>query len=71
MSSTADALNAKIETARIAGGAALVTIWGLTLNEWAALAALAYTGAQFFLLLPRVIRQAHEWCVWVKNVFKK
>jgi hypothetical protein len=71
MSNAAEAINAKVEIARITGGAALVTIWGMTLNEWAALAALAYTGAQFLLLLPRVVKQVHDWIVWVKNVCKK
>lgn len=67
-----DKIDMKIESARIAGGATLVTIWGITLNEWAAIAALCYTALQAFLLLPRVWVQCIGYYQWVReNVFKK
>lgn len=71
MNNTTETINAKIDAVRMAGGAALVTIWGITLNEWAAIAAIVYTALQSFLILPRVIKQVKEWHAWWKDVFKK
>lgn len=59
-----ETINNKVEAARMAGGATLVTIWGITLNEWAAIAAIAYTVFQMIILWPKVVSTVKGWfCV--------
>lgn len=54
-------IDTKIEAARAGTGAALITVWGITLNEWAAIAAIVYTGLQIVLLTPRCYKMFKEW----------
>ena len=49
-------VNSKVESARIGGGAVLVTIWGITLNEWVAIITLLYLVLQIIILVPRSIQ---------------
>jgi hypothetical protein len=46
-------IDTKIETARIGIAAVGVTIWGITLNEWVAIATLIYLGIQIIILTPK------------------
>ena len=63
-------INDKIETARIAGAAAGVTLYGLTLNEWVAITTIVYVTAQFIVLTPKIYRTIVGWREWVQDTFK-
>jgi hypothetical protein len=57
-------IDTKIEAARIAGGAALFTVYGITLSEWAAIATIIYMAAQTIILAPRVwktLKNIRKW----------
>ena len=54
--SAASMADGKIEAARIGGGAALVTIWGMTLNEWVAIITFLYFVLQIIILAPRTFQ---------------
>lgn len=62
-------VNTKVESARIAGGAALVTIWGVTLNEWVAVATLLYLALQIFILCPKALKTIREIIEFIKRKF--
>lgn len=46
-------INEKIEAARVGVAAVGVTAWGLTLNEWVAVATIIYMVIQTFILIPK------------------
>lgn len=46
-------VNENMAAAKIAGGTALVGIYGMTLNEWVALLTILYMIAQIGLLVPK------------------
>ena len=48
-------IDTKTEALRIGGGGALITIWGLTLNEWVASLTIIYMIIQIILLAPKAI----------------
>jgi hypothetical protein len=54
-------VNDQHETIRIAGAAAGVTLWGVTLNEWVAIATLIYMVAQIFILMPKAVAIIKSW----------
>jgi hypothetical protein len=56
--------DSKIEAVRISVAAAGLTAYGITLNEWVALATLVYLIIQIFILMPKA-------AVIVKSWFKK
>lgn len=49
-------IDGKTEALRIGGGISLVTIWGVTLNEWVAILTIFYMGIQIILLSPKVYK---------------
>lgn len=53
-------INEKVETARIAGAAVGITLWGLTLNEWVAVATIFYMLMQVIILAPRVAKNIND-----------
>jgi len=53
--------NTTTEAARIAGGASLVTLYGITLSEWVALVTLLYLSIQIFILLPKAAAIIKRW----------
>lgn len=63
-----DEIDSKVEIARFSGAAAGITVWGVTLNEWVAIATLVYLAIQIFILLPKAIKLV---VVWYNNVFNK
>jgi hypothetical protein len=54
-------VNEKVEVARISGAVAGVTIYGLTLNEWVAVATLTYLIIQIIILVPKAIGTVRKW----------
>lgn len=57
-------INEKTEAARLAGGGVVITVWGITLNEWAAILAIVYTLINIVILLPKLIELVRR--VWGK-----
>jgi len=53
--------DSKIEAARIGGAAAGLTAYGITLNEWVALATLFYLIIQIFILVPKAFVIINSW----------
>lgn len=54
-------INGHIEAARAAPVAVGLTLWGITLNEWVALATLFYLTLQIFILAPKAVKLVREW----------
>lgn len=54
-------IDGRTEAARLTGGAAVLTIWGITLNEWAAIAAIIYSVLNILILLPKVWEGMKNW----------
>jgi hypothetical protein len=48
-------IDGKVESLRISGGAVLVTVWGITLNEWVAIITIFYLALQIIILFPKMI----------------
>lgn len=48
-------IDGKTETIRLAGGGVVITVWGITLNEWAAILAIVYTLINILILVPKLI----------------
>lgn len=59
-------INEKIETARIAGAGIGLTIYGITLNEWVAIATLVYLAAQILILAPKAFKTLRSFREWLK-----
>lgn len=57
-------INEKIESARIAGAGVGLTLYGLTLNEWVAVATLIYLAAQIVILVPKAYRTLKDIRQW-------
>lgn len=55
----------KVDAARMAVGAGGAVIYGLTLNQWVAIATLIYLTLQIGLLVPRY------WTMWQKYKKKR
>lgn len=53
--------DSKIEAARIGGAAVGLTAYGITLNEWVALATLVYLIIQIFILMPKAVVIVKSW----------
>lgn len=53
--------DSKIEAARIGGAAVGLTAYGITLNEWVALATLVYLIIQIFILMPKATVIVKSW----------
>jgi len=53
--------DSKIEAARIGGAAVGLTAYGITLNEWVALATLVYLIIQIFILAPKAVAIIKSW----------
>ena len=53
--------DSKIEAARIGGAAVGLTAYGITLNEWVALATLVYLIIQIFILMPKATVIVRSW----------
>jgi len=53
--------DSKIEAARIGGAAVGLTAYGITLNEWVALATLVYLIIQIFILMPKATVIIKSW----------
>lgn len=66
-------VNTKVEVARAAGAVGVFTIWGFTLQDWAALLAVLYSLLQIYLMLPAIIKvtAAHYNNLKVRLGFKK
>ena len=58
-------INEKIETARVAGAGIGLTLYGITLNEWVAIATLIYLGAQIIILAPKAFKTIKSWREWL------
>jgi len=54
-------IDSKVETARLGGAAAMVTVYGITLNEWVAILTLLYLGAQIVILIPKAYGVVAGW----------
>lgn len=52
-------INGKLEGARLTGATAVVTAYGLTLNEWVAAMTILYLLIQMIVLLPKAFRSIH------------
>jgi hypothetical protein len=63
-------IDAKIEAARIGGGAVLVTIWGLTLNEWVAVFTGIYMIIQIVIIFPKLVKQVRGWAYSIKRALR-
>lgn len=64
-------IDQKVEVARAGVGAALVTVWGVTLNEWAAIIAILYGIIQIYILLPKAIHATKQHILQGLSWFKK
>lgn len=51
----------KFATARAAGGAAGLTLYGVTLNEWVAIFTIAYFAVQIIILTPALSKTLKGW----------
>lgn len=54
-------IDTKVEAARATGGAALLGWWGMTLNEWVAVATLIYFMLQIVILTPKAAKVIRSW----------
>lgn len=54
-------INEKAEIARMSGAAVGVTLWGITLNEWVAIATLIYLLIQIAILAPKAWKAIKFW----------
>lgn len=61
-----DHINEKIETARIVGAGVGLTVYGITLNEWVAIATLVYLAAQIVILFPKAFKTLRNFREWIK-----
>lgn len=64
-------VNTKVETARLGGAAAAITVYGITLNEWVAIATLLYLGIQIVLLAPRAVEVVAQWGEYLRMRWEK
>ena len=60
-------INEKIETARLVGAGVGLTVYGITLNEWVAIATLVYLAAQIIILAPKAFKTVRNFKDWVKG----
>lgn len=59
----------KAETLRITGSAAMVTLWGITLNDIVAMITIAYLLCQVVVIAPRSWEIVRGWVLAVKARF--
>ncbi len=59
--------DSKVEAARVGGAAIGLTAYGITLNEWVALATLLYMIIQIFILIPKAAVIIKSWFKHEKN----
>jgi hypothetical protein len=64
-------VNTKVETARLGAAGVAVTIYGLTLNEWVAIATLVYLAVQILILAPKAFITVSEWGACLRGRWKK
>ena len=60
-------VDSKTEALRVAGGAGLITLYGLTLNEWVAVGTLIYLGIQILVLSPKAIAVIKSFISYLKK----
>lgn len=62
----------KVEGARIAGATAGITLYGITLNEWVAVATIIYLAVQILILLPKAYDTMMPWihrrAAWLRSL---
>jgi len=58
-------INEKIETARVVGAGVGLTLYGITLNEWVAIATLIYLAVQIVILTPKACKTVKTWREWL------
>lgn len=54
-------INHSDEAVRLSVATAGVTLWGITLNEWVAMATIFYLVLQIFVLMPKAIAIIKRW----------
>lgn len=60
----ANNIDDKVEIARVAGAGVGLTVYGITLNEWVAIATLVYLAAQIIILVPKACKTIKGWRGW-------
>lgn len=63
-------IDGKAEALRMTGAAGLGAIYGLTLNEWVAVATLLYMAFQIIVISPKAWRVVKDWVHMVKRRFR-
>ncbi|GEM_PF-2300136 len=59
-------VDGRVEAARIGVGAGMLTVYGLTLNEWLAMITIVYFVVQFFIMMPKVFETIGNLRTWLQ-----
>lgn len=63
-------VDGKTEIARIGISSAVITVAGISLNDWVAVATIVYLTVQTLILLPKAVAIVNNAIRWVRALYK-